>query len=704
MKQGKLFILASVLLLGSCATNGGGAGESTGSNDKITSSETSVTSSSTGGDVNPANAKFTLVMNGDLRLNQSRSIYAILKEGVTGNVVFESSDPSVIRTSKMEGVSNEALLTAVSEGEAIISAYLEGEENVIVSKTLTISHGTALSSEVFNQLTGAMKVDLTQTLYDYDSQLKPTLHEQSDITTIYEEVSEMDSYHNTDAYQITVKNHKTQQVTYERKYVRNGVRLATEFINKNNEIGKLTLFDDEGEEYNWVNSYYENLFKFDENTDAQAMVTASDFESFDGGKTYFYVGKNLWSTTYLACSLVLQDITPDEFAITVDGDSLGIYFVTDPFGKDGVTSKGGQVVEGKISEIGTAKIEHMQPYAHETYHDALEVARAEIANSKNYTATYSINGDDGKTTYTMVYTDDTIEEKIVDSSGKIIAHDGARKNGTGYFTYTYDDKTGTLTKTKDYVAAWDSVNRYPTFDFAVEILGPESNGAYPSRGENTGSFLSYCWNLPKYAYYYTVDGSVSLTLKEGHFASMKGKLTSSSLNDTIEFSGEYSKIGSTTLDYDWSSLEDKAEPSEYPAVLLASLKEWGVDQVVPYLYPTNTGYKDSTVAWSRWKDASGVMDSNYSKYVAFRTNEFETTEQRDAYLAKYKELLVSLGWKLTNEKDENMGYLCYVDSTGEWKLSVGENKNYFGGSATKGVLFTITNKNNKLATPSSYFD
>ena len=98
------------------------------------------------------------------------------------------------------------------------------------------------------------------------------------------------------------------------------------------------------------------------------------------------------------------------------------------------------------------------------------------------------------------------------------------------------------------------------------------------------------------------------------------------------------------------------------------------------------------------------MDSNYSKYVAFRTNEFETTEQRDAYLAKYKELLVSLGWKLTNEKDENMGYLCYVDSTGEWKLSVGENKNYFGGSATKGVLFTITNKNNKLATPSSYFD
>ena len=138
--------------------------------------------------------------------------------------------------------------------------------------------------------------------------------------------------------------------------------------------------------------------------------------------------------------------------------------------------------------------------------------------------------------------------------------------------------------------------------------------------------------------------------------------------------------------------------------MLASLKEWGVDQAAPYLYPTNTGYKDSAVAWARWKDASGTMDSSYSKYVAFKTNEFETTEQRDAYISKYKELLVSLGWKLTDEKDENMGYLCYADPTGEWKLSVGENKNYFGGSSTKGVLFTITNKNNKLATPSSYFD
>ena len=106
MKKEKIMILASILLLGSCTTNGESSSEKA-SSEEITSSD--VTSSTSSKDVTPANAKFTLAMNGDLRLNQSRSIYAILKEGVTGNVVFESSDPNIVRASKMDGISNEAL-------------------------------------------------------------------------------------------------------------------------------------------------------------------------------------------------------------------------------------------------------------------------------------------------------------------------------------------------------------------------------------------------------------------------------------------------------------------------------------------------------------------------------------------------------------------------------------------------------------------
>ena len=214
MKKGKIMILASFLLLGSCTVNEGSSSEE--ANSEGTASSSNVASSISSKEENPANAKFTLKMNGDLHLNQSRSIYAVLKEGVTGNVVFESSNPSVIRTSKMEGISNEVLLSAVSEGEATITAYLEGEEDVVVSKTITIAHGTALSQETFNKLTGSMKVSLTQTLYDYDSQLQPTLYEKCDVTTIYEEVDDMDTYHNTDAYQITVKDHESQKVTFEK--------------------------------------------------------------------------------------------------------------------------------------------------------------------------------------------------------------------------------------------------------------------------------------------------------------------------------------------------------------------------------------------------------------------------------------------------------------------------------------------------------
>lgn len=105
MKKEKLMIFAAILLLGSCTTNGESSSEKENS-EEITSSD--VVSSASSKDVTPAKAKFTLAMNGNLHLNQSRSIYAILKEGVTGNVVFESSNPNIIRASKMEGISNEA--------------------------------------------------------------------------------------------------------------------------------------------------------------------------------------------------------------------------------------------------------------------------------------------------------------------------------------------------------------------------------------------------------------------------------------------------------------------------------------------------------------------------------------------------------------------------------------------------------------------
>lgn len=707
MKKNRLLLtICPILVLSSCKVGVVEKESESQSSESIQSSVESnenKSSDSSGKIVNPENAKFKLVMNGEIYPNQFRSIYAILNEGVTGTVKFESSNTDVLHVSEIEGVTNEALITAMGEGSATISAYLEGEENILVTKEVTIAHGTAMPDATFAKLQGSMKVTMEEKYYDYDEHLNPTLVGQDDIVTIYEEVEDATNYHGTDAYQIDVKNHTTGKSTFSQKFVRNGVRLAVEQLTKDNTVTKITQYDEDGEEYNWVNSYYENLFYYDkDDEDANPTVTAADFETYDNGKSYVYTGSSIWATTYLTVSFVMSNITPDEFKITVDGDNIGFEITVDPYAEDGET-KGGQVITGEASEIGTATIDHLEPYAHETYHDGLETARAEMENAKNYTTVYTLTDDEGTTTYTLTYTEDTVEEKIVAPDGTI-THDGAHKNGTGYFTYEYDDATGKLTKTKDYEADFNAVDRYPTFDFAVEVLGEGVNDVYSSRGDTTGGFISYCLAMPKYIYYYyAVDGATKVTMKDGHFTKMEATLYSSTLADEIQFSGTISNLGTTTLNYDWDSIITPAEPEAYPDILLASLQEWGVDELIPYLYPTNVGYENYVVSRYHWRDSSGTMDSTYAKLASFKTNKFETDELRDAYIESYKALLIENGWTLTEEVDDNLGYTYYSSPDDTYKLSVGAYKYYSGGSATKAVVFTFTNAAEKLTVPSSYF-
>ncbi len=710
-KKSIILCLASAMLLSACAGNN--SGDATTSDSPVASSDNTATSE-TQESLPPAptpdsesidsNIGFKVVMFGDLYPNQMRSIYAVLDEGKSGNVVFESDNEEVVRCTNDESRGNQALLGAVSTGEATISAYFEDSPTKIVTKKVTVKNGTALPESTFNKLTGGMKVTMSQSLYDYNDELEPTLYKAYDVTTIYEEVEEATFYHNTDAYQITVTDRATGEIDFAQSYVRNGVRLATEYVNSNNEIGKATKYNEDGDEYKWVNSYYENLFKFDKDSDLAATVTASDFETYDGGKTYHYVGNGIWATTYLTVSLVMSDITPDDFVITVDGDNLGFYIVTDPASETGSTEKGGTVISGKVSEIGTAKIDHLQPYSHESYHDGLEAARKELAEAKNYTTVYTLTDDEETLTYTHIFTEDTIEEKVVDGAGKVIAHDGAHKTDSGYFTYEVDDSTGTVTKTKDYTSDFDSadVRRYPTFDFAVEILGESEANTYVTRGAFVGDFFRYCWYLPtrRLNSYNVTDDGVTVTLKDGHLNTMQCELSLSSDfgDDNIEFFGTYSNIGTSKVEHDWTKIETPDEPTNFPAALLASLEEWGVDEVIPYLYPTNTGFAEDEKVYR----ANNKTDSTYARYAAFKTNKFETAEQCSNYITQYKALLVERGWRLTEEADENFGYYYYADPTGEWKLSVGENAYWSGGSHDNAVLFTFNNKDNKMVVPDSY--
>ncbi len=710
-KKSLILCLAGAMLLSACASNN--PSDDATSDNPVASSD-NATASEAQESLPPAptpdsesidsNVGFKVVMFGDLYPNQMRSIYAVLGEGKTGNVIFESDNEGIVRCTNDEDRGNEALLVAVSTGEVTISAHFEDDPTKVVTKKVTVKNGTALPESTFEKLTGGMKVTMSQSLYDYGDDLEPTLYKAYDVTTIYEEVEDASFYHNTDAYQINVVDRATGKVDFAKSYVRNGVRLATEYVNSNNEIGKATQYNEDGDEYKWVNSYYENLFKYDEDSDLDATVVASDFETYDGGKTYHYVGNGFWATTYLTVSLVMSNITPDDFVITVDGDDLGFYIVTDPASSKGSNEKGGSVISGKVSEIGTAKIDHLKPYSHESYHDGLEAARKELAEAKNYTTVYTLTDDEETLTYTHIFTEDTIEEKIVDGSGKVVAHDGAHKTDSGYFTYDVDDSAGTITKIKDYTSDFDSadVRRYPTFDFAVEILGESAANTYVTRGAYVSDFFRYCWYLPSTRlnpYNVTEDG-VTVTLKDGHLNTMRCELSLSSDfgDDNIVFFGTYSNIGTSKVEHDWTKIETPDEPTNFPATLLASLKEWGVDEVIPYLYPANTGFAEDEKVY-RAKDKT---DESYARYAAFRTNKFETAEQCTDYITQYKALLVEKGWTLTTEVDDNFGYCYYVDPTGEWKLSVGENASWSGGAPDKAVLFTFNNKDNKMLVPASY--
>ncbi len=699
-KKSLLLVLAASCLLVSCGdADQENKGDNGGDNDS--SSLPYVDPNPDSGDIVTGDAGFKLVMFGDLYLHQMRSIYAVLDDGVIGSVTFSSDNEDIIVCSPDENRLNQALLRANGLGTATISAYIEGQEDKVLTKTITVSSGTALPEETFNKLTGAMKVNLTESRYDYDEKLSPTLYDSYNVTTIYEENEDIASYpyHNTDAYQINSVNIQTGVSDYSRLFVRNGTRLATEYISSDNTIVKQTQYDDEGEEYDWVNSAYENPFKYDEESDEAPNVVATDFETFDGGKTYHYVGEGIYSTFYIAKSFTLRNNFPDDFVITVNGDDIGFQIFTDPASALGEDEMGGTTISGKFSEIGTAKVTHLEPYKHESYHDAIESARSKMASARNYTASYSFSDSDGTMTYTHVFTEDTIDEKIVQADGTI-SHTGVHKTDTGYFTYEYDDSTGVLTKTKDYTADFSSVNRYPTFDFAVEILGQGSkDGEYISRGNETRFFYSYCWYLPRFLNYYTVSDDVAVTLKDGYFASMSTELASNvdSTEEPASFVGKYSNFGTSAVSYDWDNIVLPTEPTNYPTELLASLKQFGVDEVIPYLYPTNVGYADNKATCIKDKSNDG-----YASYCYFETNKFETDELRDAYIASYKELLVNNGWTLTTEVDDHLGYDYYISNDGNWKLSVGAYKAFSTGAAWKNVVFTFNSATGQIAIPDGY--
>ena len=706
MKKNNLLLLLLSTLIISC-------GESTNSQSKsnnnststgvLTSSSTSTNkdSSTTSSNIVTSSSSSTpkeesiieIVMMGDVYKDSMRSAYAIIKEGYESDVAWESSDPSVVKVSPRD-ITTDCSVIGVGYGTATITATLVNTPEHKATFVVTIAEGEAMPADLFNKVTGGVKLESIDKCFSYDDKLNETLDFQYAVTTIYEETKPNDksNENTTDAYQISVIDLDKNKETYAANYVRGtGGYVSTESLDMNNQIQtkKFTSVDYE-DGIKWEYSYYVNLWANEE------YVTNEMFRTFDGGKTYHYTSYYL-SATYLCASMYMEDISPDDMYFTYENDVLRLHIEVDPYNSDEFASTTyGRKIMTTFKEFDTAKVSHPTPFEHKDYHDDLDAAKERLATIKNYTVDVTLDypGTGSDVAYKFILTEDTIDQTIL-KNGEIISHTGAhKKDASSYFEYSYNDATSKLVIGNQHDSTWESVNRYPTFDFASEIFSEVSTGSYITQG-NYGLLMYRCIFLSAAFSYYTFDDAVAMIIDEnGNIESLSTTLDA--LGERLVLTAKFSKIGTSTCDIDFEQDVDinvSGSFEEAAKNVYNSLVEWGIESVVPYLY-CKVNY--SSVAYAKPRDENGFAYDGVA-YVYLSTNTFSTEEDRDQFINDYIELLLSLGYKDSGTTEKQTGFKLYTK--GEYSIGVGIKPNW-NGNPSKAVQIIVVSDN--LAVPSDY--
>ncbi len=624
-------------------------------------------------------SRLEVFMFGDLYKDAIRSIYCN-EIGVDGDIEWTSSDESIVAIGSvpLNGNMPEVNLIANNYGKAIIKASLASDKSVYTEYEVNVSSDyLEMSDELFATVSSSMRLDSVETYYTYDELYNVTDSTEDQVITIFEENEDQSnglSDNLTDAYQIEATDEKGK--TYTKKYVRDGRYLANEYLDFQNNIRKERLSNTDGETMYWEASPYFNYLGY------SSSVKASDFVSFDDGKTYHFVG-GYETASQICLNLFQQDMSTDDLYFTLkDGKIDTLEIVVDPYkgntsDTDFLTAKYGMKISSKISLQNTATIDHLAKYEHESYHDCISSAISNMASLKNYkaTATRKLTGS-ATETMTYTYTEDTID--IVSSTGgEILSHTGVHKLEDGtYYEYEHDDKTNVTTVTKKHTTPFDgsdstgkTINRYPTFDFAPEIfVKTETENTYVSRGENA-LFLSYCSYLPTawtLLHTYVGDGTIVLD-SENHITQAKGKMTDG--EQEYNLSIDYSSFSSSTVDIDFSKAVEPKVPTSFEEAypnLAKEMKAWNIYDAVPFLY-YEPGYSD-------YVEMERDSDGNVSNAV-LRTYAVDDSVSSIAtkFISDYKALLVEKGYVLTSEKDSK-GYDLY--EKGDYKISIGNELNW----------------------------
>lgn len=363
--------------------------------------------------------RIKLKMMGNLYPNQQRSIYAIVDEYGNKDVNWTSSDESIVKVSRLENQEQEeALLTSMPDkfGTVIIKATMADDESVYSEMEVTVEEGEAMNEDMFKTVTGAAKFNINEKLYDYDYELNPTEEGDTDLEIIFEENDDSYlfnlEYNLTDAYSVTAYDNIKQKETMNQAYVRNGSSLSKEYIDINNKLAKETLTNDEGNKRSFDANYANFLGVTGGESD---YFSYEDFATFDGGKTYHYIGGYYYETLIPLMLLRRSNVALDDLYFSVTNGVIdGVTMVVDPAAtnESDPDTKYGFIATGTISEIGTAKIKHIEPFTHETYHDTIETARNASASSHNYTVKYSLDYGSSVNMYTMKFNEDAIDQVV----------------------------------------------------------------------------------------------------------------------------------------------------------------------------------------------------------------------------------------------------------------------------------------------------
>ena len=625
--------------------------------------------------------RLTLFRQGDLYKDAIRAIY-LKRDGVEGEIDWTSSDENIVAigSNPLNGKRPEVNLIANGYGKAIITAKLKSDESIYSQYEVTVSDDFTLRSEErFSTISSSRKRESVETYYSYDVNYVPSQNGKSTGVTVFEENEDQsDSLtpNLTDAYQISVK--ESDGKTFEKKYVRDGRYLASEYLDFQNNVRKkvLTNTDEDQTKRYWEASPYFNYLGY------SSAVTKDDFASFDHGQTYHFIG-GYEAASEICRNFYQEDRTPDDRYFSVENGTISSFHVViDPYkgntnDRENIERKYGREITSTLSELGSAKIEHLAKYPHESYQDPISETLKTRKGLKNYVSsvTRKTSGKaDEKTVYT--YTEDTIDI-VYSVGGQVLSHTGVHKvDDSNYYEYEHDDGKNTTTITKKHNSVFNgtdssgnTVNRYPTFDFAAEIFDKtDVADTFVSRGSNA-QFISYCSYIPTtWTLLHTYVGEGTIVLGENNHLS-KARAKRSDGTTDYELTIDYSSYGSAQVGIDFSKATEPAHPTSfeeaYPS-LAKERKAWNIYDAVPFLY-YEPGYSTS-VLWER-------ADGTNPECAYIRTNRLDDGQEAivTKFISDYKQLLLDSGYTLTSDKDKQ-GYDLY--QKGDYKISIGNELNW----------------------------